>query len=318
MLFSAVLGYSLFLKLADMARHTLEILLQLSDLRVCFQQVLGVEVAIGADLLIQVKLELKFGLRLQVLLLKLGDQVVLQLDLLETLVVPSVGCGRLVGIVFFVLLELDVLGLQFLHGKRVRLLLKADLRQLLLVHLNLVLRLALLLLLSDQVTVEKLALVDLSIDVLLLVLDFLLHLLLLSDMNFKVAVNLLFADVEVFLAGFGHSLFLGYSVHLLLQFSQFFLSGLQIIILSILIGLLLEVLGLLTLAVLLKFAIGRLIRLLHALTFAIILLHFIQFISLVAQLFLSLKQRGLKFNLGILVLFDGLRLVVLLLLKLLS
>ena len=214
-----VLDLGLILKLTDMARHALKILLQLSDLRVCFQQILGVEITIGADLLIQVKLELEFGLRLQIFLLKLGDQVVLQLDLLETLVVSSVGCCRLVGIVLLVLLELDVLCLQFLHGKRVRLLLETDLRQLLLVHLNFVLRLALLLLLCDQVTIEKLSFVDLSIDVLLLVLYFLLHLLLLSDMNFKVAVNLLFANVEVFHAGFGHSLLLGYSVHLFLQFS---------------------------------------------------------------------------------------------------
>ena len=214
-----VLDLGLILKLTDMARHSLKILLQLSDLRVRFQQILGVEITIGADLLIQVKLELEFGLRLQIFLLKLGDQVVLQLDLLETLVVSSVGRCRLVGIVLLVLLELDVLCLQFLHGKRVRLLLETNLRQLLLVHLNFVLRLALLLLLSDQVTIEKLSFVDLSIDVLLLVLYFLLHLLLLSDMNFKVAVNLLFANVEVFHAGFGHSLLLGYSVHLFLQFS---------------------------------------------------------------------------------------------------
>ena len=87
---------------------------------------------------------------------------------------------------------------------------------------------------------------------------------------------------------------------------------------SILIGLLLKVLSLLALTVFLKLAIGRLIRLLQTLSFAVTLLHVIQFIGLICQMFLSLKQRSLQVVLGIFVFFYGLHLIVLLLLKLLS
>jgi len=45
-LFFAVLGDCFFFELADMARHTLEVLLELSDLLIRLKQVLRVEVTV--------------------------------------------------------------------------------------------------------------------------------------------------------------------------------------------------------------------------------------------------------------------------------
>ena len=45
-LFFAVLGHCFFFELTDMARHTLEVLLELSDLLIRLKQVLRVEVTV--------------------------------------------------------------------------------------------------------------------------------------------------------------------------------------------------------------------------------------------------------------------------------
>jgi len=178
--------------------------------------------------------------------------------LLKALIVPCVGCGCLVSVVLLIFLELNVLSLQLLHCKRVRLLLEANLRQLLLEHLDFILRLTFLLFLSDQVTVEELALMDLSIDVLLFVFDLLLHLLLLGNMDLEIAVYFLLAHVEIRLASFSRVFLLRNGAHLLLQLFAFFVSLTQIGFLSFLICLLLEVLGLLPLAVFLEHAVDGL------------------------------------------------------------
>ena len=60
-------------------------------------------------------------------------------------------------------------------------------------HLYLVFGFSLLLFLRDQITVKKFALVDLGVDVLLLVLDSLLHHVLLFDVLFEVNIDLLLA-----------------------------------------------------------------------------------------------------------------------------
>jgi len=196
--------------------------------------------------------------------------------LLKALIVPCVGCGCLVSVVLLIFLELNVLSLQLLHCKRVRLLLEANLRQLLLEHLDFILRLTLLLFLSDQVTVEELALMDLSIDVLLFVFDLLLHLLLLGNMDLEIAVYFLLAHVEIRLARFSRVLFLCNGAHLLLQLFAFFVSLTQIGFLSFLICLLLEVLGLLPLTVFLEQAIGGRTCLLPAFPFAVILFKIVE------------------------------------------
>lgn len=196
--------------------------------------------------------------------------------MLKALIVPCVGCGCLVSVVLLIFLELNVLSLQLLHCKRVRLLLEANLRQLLLEHLDFILRLTLLLFLSDQVTVEELALMDLSIDVLLFVFDLLLHLLLLGNMDLEIAVYFLLAHVEIRLASLSRVLLLCNGAHLLLQLFAFFVSLTQIGFLSLLICLLLKVLGLLPLAVFLELAIGGRTCLLPAFPFAIILFKIVE------------------------------------------
>jgi len=93
-------------------------------------------------------LELELGLSLQILLLQLRDQVVLELDLLKTLIVFGVGCSGLLRVYFLVFLQLDVLLTQFLHANGVGLFFESNFCQLLLIHLNLVLGFPLGLLLS--------------------------------------------------------------------------------------------------------------------------------------------------------------------------
>jgi len=73
LLLFAIFDDGLFLELANMACHALEIFLKLSDLRVGLKQVFRVQVAIGADLLVKIKLEFEFGLSFEVLLLQLSD-----------------------------------------------------------------------------------------------------------------------------------------------------------------------------------------------------------------------------------------------------
>ena len=102
-----------------MTCHSLEVCLQLRDLRVCFEQILGVEVSIRSDLLIQVELKFEFGFRFEVLLLKLRDQVVLELDLLQALVVLGVGLSGLLSVDFLIFLQLDVLLTELLHANSI-------------------------------------------------------------------------------------------------------------------------------------------------------------------------------------------------------
>ena len=194
-----VLNNRLFLQLADMARHPFEIGLKLRDLRIGLKQVLRVQITIRSDLLIQVKLQLELSLGLQIFLLELRDQVVLELDLLETLVVLGVGRSGLFGIDFLVFLELDVLLTQLLHANGVGLLLESNLSELLLIHLNFVFGLPFSLFLRYQVSVEQLPLVDLRVDLLLLVLDVPLLVLLKRYLLFHLTVPLLPLEPMVFL-----------------------------------------------------------------------------------------------------------------------
>jgi len=190
LLFLIVLDDRLFLQLTDVSGHPLEVSLELCNLGVCFEQILRVEVTVGSDSLVEVELELEFGLSLQVLLLELSDQVVLQLNLLEALVVLGVSESSLIGIDLLIFLQLNVFLAQFNHFDGIRVLSEHDFGQLLLVHLNFVLGLALGLFLGDQVSIQKLALVDLSIDLLFLVFDPALLLLLPSDFLLELLIFL--------------------------------------------------------------------------------------------------------------------------------
>mmetsp|Transcript_29099 Transcript_29099/g.36065 ORF Transcript_29099/g.36065 Transcript_29099/m.36065 type:complete len:298 (+) Transcript_29099:397-1290(+) len=297
-----------------MACHALEIFLKLSDLRVGLKQIFRVQVAIGADLLVKIKLEFEFGLSFEVLLLQLSDQVVFELDLLEALIVARVGCCCLVSIVLFVALKLNIFSLKLLHGQRVGLLLKANLGELLVVHLDFVFSFALVLLLSDQVAIEQLPLVNLRIDVLLFVLYLLLHLFLLRDVDFQIAVDLFFADVKIVEAGPGGGSLLDDDVFLLDKLAVFFLSLAQIGHLRILICALLVELGLLASAILLHFVDLPLdvLELLRSL--AVLPLDFIQGGTFGDEGLLGLGESLTQIMLVLLKLLGGLRLVVLFLL----
>ena len=182
----------LFFELTNVSGQPFEVGPQLSDLRVRFKQILRIEISVRPDLLVKVELKLKLCLSLEILLLELGNEIVLQLDLFKALVVLCVSKSSLVSIDFLVLLKLDVLLTELLHGDGIGLLLESNFEDLLLVHLHLVLSFAFSLLLSDEIAIEQLSLMDLGIDLLLLVVDFALHVLLNGRLLFEFEVLAVF------------------------------------------------------------------------------------------------------------------------------
>lgn len=103
---SGILGLDLLLELRDLLSHSLELHLELCDLLGGLEKVLRVEVTVRTHGLIEVLLLLQSALSLYVLLLKLGDQVVFELDLLKALIVLGISLRCLNTIFLLVLLEL--------------------------------------------------------------------------------------------------------------------------------------------------------------------------------------------------------------------
>ena len=103
---SGILGLDLLLELRDLLSHSLELHLELCDLLGGLEKVLRVEVTVRTHGLIEVLLLLQSALSLNVLLLKLGDQVVFELDLLKALIVLGISLRCLNTIFLLVLFEL--------------------------------------------------------------------------------------------------------------------------------------------------------------------------------------------------------------------
>lgn len=101
-----VLGLNLILKLRNLMGSNLELSLELGNLILSLNEILGVEISIGSDSLIQVLLLLKLTFELNVLLFELTDEVLLQLDLLDHLHEVCVGLGCFVRESISVLFEL--------------------------------------------------------------------------------------------------------------------------------------------------------------------------------------------------------------------
>ena len=72
----------------------------------CLNQVFGVEVAVGPDSLVQVLLGLQLSFEVDVFLLKLANQVLFKLDLLDHLHQVRISFGRLHGELVALLLQL--------------------------------------------------------------------------------------------------------------------------------------------------------------------------------------------------------------------
>ena len=101
-----VLDQNLLGEVSDVLGHASEFLLEFSDFILCVQQLLRVQVSVRPDAFVQVLLLLEPSLSLNVLLLQLLDEVVLELDLLQTLVVLGVRLRSFDAILLFVLLQL--------------------------------------------------------------------------------------------------------------------------------------------------------------------------------------------------------------------
>ena len=86
--------------------HAAELHFEFCNLLLCLKQVLRVKVTIRSHCLIEVLLLFQASFGLDVLLLKLSDQVVLELHLLKALIVLGIGLGCLYTILLLVLLKL--------------------------------------------------------------------------------------------------------------------------------------------------------------------------------------------------------------------
>lgn len=82
---SLVFGIDLVLELADLVLSDAEFLTQLDNLVISNDQVLAVEVSIGTNHFIEILLLLQLGLKFDVFLFQLSDQVPFELDLLDHL-----------------------------------------------------------------------------------------------------------------------------------------------------------------------------------------------------------------------------------------
>lgn len=102
-----VLVLDLFAELVDGVGHAFVLLLEFVDFVLGLDEVLGVEVAVAANSLVEVLLVLALVLHLLVLLLQVLDLRVLDLELLQGLVVLGVGVRGLNAV--FLLLLLDLL-----------------------------------------------------------------------------------------------------------------------------------------------------------------------------------------------------------------
>jgi hypothetical protein len=103
---SGILGLDLLLELRDLLSHSLELHLELCDLLGGLEKVLRVKVPVRTHGLIEVLLLLQATLSLYVLLLKLRDQVVFELNLFKALIVLGISLRCLNTIFLLVFLEL--------------------------------------------------------------------------------------------------------------------------------------------------------------------------------------------------------------------
>ena len=101
-----ILGLNLILELRNLVRSDLELSLELGNLILSLNEVLGIQISIGSDSLIQVLLLLELSFELDVLFLELTDEVLLELNLLDHLHEVCIGLRCLVRESISILLEL--------------------------------------------------------------------------------------------------------------------------------------------------------------------------------------------------------------------
>ena len=99
------LDLDFLLELLPLVLHPLVLLGEFVNFLLALQQVLGVEVAVRPDSLVEVLLVLQLGFHFLVLLLELADHVVLDLHLLDRLVVLRVGLRGLDPVLLLLLLQ---------------------------------------------------------------------------------------------------------------------------------------------------------------------------------------------------------------------
>lgn len=100
-----ILRFDLILELSDLMRGDLEFALEFSHFILRLNEVLGVEVSVGAHGLVETLLLFELAFELDVLLLEFGYKVLLEFDLFDHLHEISVGLGSLVGELVPLLLE---------------------------------------------------------------------------------------------------------------------------------------------------------------------------------------------------------------------
>ena len=92
-----VFGFDFILKLGDLVRSDLELPLELSHFILGFNQILGVQVPVGSDSLIEVLLLFQLAFEFDVFLFQFGDKILLKLDFFNHLHEIGVGLACFMG-----------------------------------------------------------------------------------------------------------------------------------------------------------------------------------------------------------------------------
>ena len=101
-----LLDIDFLLELTDLVVDDLVSPLDFSDLLLGLSEVLTIQIPVTSDGLVQVLLLFEFGLSFNILLLKLTDQIVLQLDLLQTMEILGLSLSVLQPVLLLLLVEL--------------------------------------------------------------------------------------------------------------------------------------------------------------------------------------------------------------------
>ena len=101
-----ILRPNFFFKMGDLLSHSSELHFQFGNFFLCFKKILGVEISIGPYGFVQSLLLLKSTFSFNILLLKLGDQIILKLNLFQTLIVLSISLRCFNTVLLLVFLQL--------------------------------------------------------------------------------------------------------------------------------------------------------------------------------------------------------------------
>ena len=159
-----ILLVDFFLKLGNLLSHSSELHFELGNLFLGLQKVLGVQISVGSYSFIEILLLLESTFSLNILFLQSDDQIVLDLNLFQTLIVFGISLRSFNTILLFIFLKLMNEFLKFLCFSFVTLDLVLKLLKLILQSGNGANLFTLFLLSSGDILVEQVSLTSLLLD----------------------------------------------------------------------------------------------------------------------------------------------------------